>query len=161
MMKTLKPWWQSLVYRERLIVSALVVIVILFLFQIMVWKPLYQGRDNALNSVDKQEKLLTWMQSQAQLASQLKGNTSATQVNGQSLSQRINTSAKQSKVTISRFQTAGDKSVQVWLEAIEFSSLMHWLEQIQSRYGIQLESISISETAKQGRVSVQAKLTEV
>ena len=161
MMKTLTPWWQSLVYRERLIVSALVVIMIVFLFQLMIWKPLYQGHENALNSVDKQAKLLTWMQSQAQLASQLKGNATATHVNGQSLSQRINTSAKQSKVTISRFQTAGDQSVQVWLEAIEFSSLMQWLEQIQSRYGIQLESISISETAQQGRVSVRAKLTEV
>jgi len=161
MMKTAQQWWQSLVYRERMIVSALAFLVIVLLCKALIWNPLYQGRDNALNSVNAQESLLIWMQTQAHLAEQLRGKSSTKQYNGQSLSQRINGSAKQSKITIHRFQTAGDKSVQVWFEDTAFSTLLFWLEQVQSQYGIQLENIAISETAKQGRVNVRMRLTEV
>jgi len=158
-MSGFQQWWQTLVSREKMVVAALAIIVILLAFQMMILKPLYQGRDNAQNSVDKQAELLQWMQQRGALAKQLKRSASpSSQANGQSISQRINSSAKRAKLEINRFQTVGDNSVQVWLDNAEFSKLLLWLETMQKRQGIQIESIAIGETSKSGLVSVRATL---
>jgi len=158
-MSGFQQWWQTLVSREKMVVAALAIIVILLAFQMMILKPLYQGRDNAQNSVDKQAELLQWMQQRGALAKQLKRSASpSSQANSQSISQRINSSAKRAKLEINRFQTVGDNSVQVWLDNAEFSKLLLWLETMQKRQGIQIESIAIGETSKSGLVSVRTTL---
>lgn len=160
-MKGLQQWWQSLVSRERIVVAILGVFVFVMMFQMLVWNPLYQGRQNAAHSVNKQAELLHWMQQNAQRATQLQSNaiTSSSSVKGQSISQTINVTAALAKIDINRFQTAGENSVQVWLDNADFSKLLWWLETIQKEQGIQTESIAISETAEAGLVSVRMTLT--
>lgn len=160
-MKGLQQWWQSLVSRERIVVAILGVFVFLMMFQMLVWNPLYQGRQNAAYSVNKQAELLHWMQQNAQRATQLQSNTitSSSSVKGQSISQTINVTAAFAKIDINRFQTAGEHSVQVWLDNADFSTLLLWLETIQKQHGIQTDSIAISETSTAGLVSVRMTLT--
>jgi len=159
-MNEIQQWWQTLVYRERIVVSVLAIVVILFMFQSLILKPLYQARDNAQNSVNKQAELLQWMKQKGALAKQLKRTSPIqSQVKGVSISQRINTTAKRTKIEINRFQTSGDTSVQVWLDSVDFSKLLLWLNTLQSKNGVHIESVAISETSKAGFVSVRSTLT--
>ncbi|NQY27212.1 MAG: type II secretion system protein M [Piscirickettsiaceae bacterium] len=160
MKSSVQQWWQTLVIREKQMVAALAVVIIFLLFQVMIIGPLYQGRENATHSLDKQVELLQWMQDKTLLAKQLQQqNPLPKMIGAQSISQRINSTAKRAKIDISRFQTAGSDNVQVWLEQVEFSTLLLWLETMQKKHGVQVESIAISETSKSGRVSVRATLT--
>lgn len=80
----------------------------------------------------------------------------------QAKGQSINTSAKQVNVEINRFQTSGDASVQVWLDSVNFSSLLIWLEALQIKQAVYIENIAISETSKSGIVSARATfVTEI
>jgi general secretion pathway protein M len=152
-----KQWWQSLAARERMIVAILIAIVIVMIFQLMVWKPLYQARDKAQNSVVKQAELLQWMQQRSNVAKQLQRVTStASTFSNLSLSQRINTSAKQSKLEINRFQSSGNDAAQVWLDKANFSSLLLWLEALQVNQSVIVESIAVNQTSESGIVSVRA-----
>jgi len=159
-MNELQQWWQSLVIRERIIVTVLAVFVALMMFQVMVWNPLHKGQENAANSVQKQTEVLRWMQERAALVAELQRNTPASNssVKRQSISQRLNSSATQAKVEINRFQTVGDNSVQVWLDQVEFSKLLLWLEIVHNEQEIQTESIVVSETGKAGLVSARMTL---
>jgi len=158
-MNGLQQWWQSLVKRERIVVAALTVIVALLVFQSLIWQPLYQGRDNARNSVDKQAQLLSWIQKQALVVKQLQASSTQVTSSSQSISQRINTAAKSRKIEINRFQTSGDNSVQVWLDNADFSQSLLWLEVLQKRHRVIVESISVSETNKAGLVGIRATLS--
>ena len=121
-MNVLQQWWQTLVQRERIVIIALAIMVTLLLFQTYILTPLYQSRDYARNSIDRQADLLLWMQKKSILAKQLESSSTVlTQVNRASISQRINTSAKRAKLEINRFQTTGDDTVQVWLDNVNFS----------------------------------------
>jgi len=156
-MSVFQEWWQARISRERIVIIILAATVILLIFQTVILNPLYQGRDNARNSADKQAELLQWMQQRSSLVKQLRLNKPGVlQVKGQSISQRINTSAKQAKVEINRFQTSGDASVQVWLDSVNFSSLLAWLEALQIKQAVYVENIAISETSKSGMVSARA-----
>lgn len=159
-MNALQQWWKTLVSRERIVVMVLAAIVIALLFQRIVLNSLYQGRDNARNSIAKQAELLQWVQQRSILVKQLQGASSpALAQDGQSISQRINALAKQGKLEINRFQTAGDNSVQVWLDNADFSMLLLWLETLQTKYAVHIENIAITETNNPGIVSVRATLT--
>jgi len=158
-MKDIQQWWQTLVQRERIVVAVLMVIVVLLTFQALIWQPLYQGRDNARNSVDKQAELLSWMQQQAVNAKQLQSSSSRVRNSSQSISQRINTAAKRAKIEINRFQTSGDNKVQVWLDNADFSKSLLWLEALQKKYGVVVDSITVSETNKAGLVGIRATLS--
>ena len=159
-MNELQQWWQSLVIRERIIVTVLAVFVALMMFQVMVWNPLHKGQENAANSVNKQTEVLRWMQERAALVAELQRNMPASNssVKRQSISQRLNSSATQAKVEINRFQTVGDNSVQVWLDHVDFSKLLLWLEIVHNEQEIQTESIFVGETGKAGLVSARMPL---
>ncbi|NOQ93424.1 MAG: hypothetical protein GQ547_02180 [Methylophaga sp.] len=158
-MIALQQWWQSLVKREQIVVAILTIIVVLLTFQSLVWQPLYQGRDNARNSVDKQAQLLSWMNQQAVVAKQLKASSSQVNRSSQSISQRINAAAKRTKIEINRFQTSGENKVQVWLDNADFSKSLLWLEALQKKQGVVVDSITVSETNKVGSVAIRATLS--
>jgi general secretion pathway protein M len=158
-MNAIQQWWNTLVQRERVVVALLLVLVIALMIQMLIVTPLYQSRDKLLNSVDKQSELLAWMQERSALAKQLKGNSTPVSTSNGSLSQRVNSSAKQMKLEINRFQTSGDNSVQVWLDNAEFSKLLLWLEKLEKRYAVQVNNIVINETDKLGFVSVRTTLS--
>jgi len=160
--KELQYWWQSLVDTERKVVAALVVLVVLVLFQSMIWAPLHEGRKNAMNSVEKQAELLQWMRQRAALASMLKPQgVAAPKAGAHSMSRHINAMAKQAKIDVNRFETARDGSVQIWLDKVEFSALLLWLEALQKSHGIQVESIVVGETGQSGLISVRATLVSM
>lgn len=160
-MIALRQWWQSLVKREQIVVAALSLLVVLLIFQSLIWQPLYQGRDNARNAVEKQAQLLSWMNQQAQVAKQLKASSTHVNRSTHSISQRINTEAKRAKIDINRFQTSGENSVQVWLDNVEFSKSLLWFEALQKRQGVIVDSITVSETNKAGLVAIRTTLSTV
>jgi len=158
-MNDLQQWWGGLVKRERIVLVALAVIITLLAFQSLIWQPLYQQRDNARNSVDKQARLLNWMQKQALLVKQLKSSSIQVASSSQSISQRVNTAAKRGGIEINRFQTSGDNHVQVWLDNADFTKSLLWLEVLQKRQGVMVESITVSETNKAGFVGIRATMS--
>ena len=158
-MNGLQQWWGLLVKRERIVLVALAVIIALLAFQSLIWQPLYQERNNARNSVDRQAELLNWIQKQALIVRQLKSSPIQVASPSQSISQRVNTAAKRGGIEINRFQTSGDNNVQVWLDNADFSKSLLWLEALQKRQGVMVENITVSETNKAGLVGIRATLS--
>lgn len=158
-MNELQQWWQSLVSRERIIVAVVGVLVVAVLFQMMIWQPIHQGRNNAATAAQNQYELLQWMHQRSILAKQLtKSSVTINSASKQSITQRLNTTAAQAKININRFQSSGENNVQVWLENADLAKVFLWLETLQQSQGIVVESIAINETDSAGFVSVRLSL---
>lgn len=158
-MNELQQWWQSLVSRERIIVAVVGVLIVAVLFQMMIWQPIHQSRDNANTAAKNQYELLQWMHQRSILAKQLtKSSVTINSASKQSITQRLNATAAQAKININRFQSSGENNVQVWLENADLAKVFLWLETLQQSQGIVVESIAINETDLAGFVSVRMSL---
>jgi general secretion pathway protein M len=58
-----------------------------------------------------------------------------------------------------RMQPDGDTQVRVWFEGVPFDQLLRWIFNLQSRYGIRVDSLDIERQATPG--TVNARLTLV
>jgi len=158
-MNTLQTWWQSLVQRERIVVSILAVVIVMVLFQMMIWQPVHQARLNAYISIDKQSELLQWMKQQAEIARTLQPNSNVSKLASGSIGQRVNLAAKKHKITISRLQTSDQNTIQIWLVDADFSQVLLYLQTLQTKYNVLVTSIAVTETNKPGLVDVRVSFS--
>lgn len=156
-MNELKQKWQQLESRERQLVSALAAVFAVALFYFAIWSPLQSGVDAAKQRVASQQRNLTWMQESATKIIQSKGQskTSARKVSG-SLSQRVNRTASQHGIKLSRIQPQkNDLSVRI--DSVDFNKLLAWVKSMEQQ-GIQVVSVDLSKEDQPGLTEVRKLL---
>lgn len=157
----MRTWFDSLQQRERVVVIAGAVLVLLALLYVLAWAPLAAGRQALAEDVSR------WEQSLADLRP-LRGLQSSGATDAQS-----SNSAAQTPVVIvdqtlrvrgldralQRSQPTGSSGIRVEFENVAFDDLVLWLGDLSSDYGMQVTSGSVSQSPQSAPGRVNATFT--
>ncbi len=149
----MRDWFDSLEQRERLILSAGAVLVVLIVIWTFVWAPLRSGAAELDDAVAEKSQLLAALQ--------------RAQAVGGSASAGVPTAATQSLVlivdqthrvhglagTLSRTTPDGTDGIRVTFQAASFDFLVNWLVALQRGHGVAVESANFDGTRQAGLVS--------
>ena len=159
----LKQRWDTLEPRERrtLIGGAVALAIIVFVYGI--WLPAQRKVEQLDEAVAQQRATLAWMQQAAAEARALQASgarSTTANTGGQALYALADQSARKAGLgsAIRRVDPSGNDKVRVTLEGASFDSMIGWLAQIQSQYGIEASLVSARLTDAPGRVNGEAVL---
>ncbi|MCM2680885.1 type II secretion system protein GspM [Echinimonas agarilytica] len=149
--------WEQLQPRERQLVAGMGVFFGLLLFYVLVWEPLHDGVEQAQQRVETQQDNLIWMQRSAArvILSRDTKPSAASKVSG-SISQRINRTASQLNIKLSRIQPQKDE-VNVRIDSVDFNSFMTWVQTLEKQR-VAVVSADVSRGDLPGHVEVRKLL---
>jgi general secretion pathway protein M len=158
----MKAWLAGLEPRERMLVLAIVGALVVLLVYGMLLQPFYNQHGKLKAGVAEQRETLKWMQQSAATVRQLRGSgqTASTGLGGRSLLSVADASARNSGLgpALKRVEPEGSSGVRVWLDGAAFDSVAGWLDLMSTRYGVDIESITIESSGGPGRVNVRLTL---
>ena len=157
----MKDWLAGLAPRERIIVYAAAALLAVILVYAILVQPLYSKYDKRVSSVAQQRDTVQWMQQNAVTVSKLKGaNPAAEGLAGRSLLSVTDAAARAAKLgpALKRVEPEGSDAVRVWLDAAAFDVVVGWLEVMSSRYGADVDTITLERAEAAGRVNVRLTL---
>jgi len=161
----MKIWWHDLQQREQHLIlggSFVLLAVILWAF---IWLP-YQKNKNTLQLQihARGQQLIEITQIAAQVQStdksQQSGNSMLARGN-KSLLRLTDESARAAGLAaaLKRIEPDTEQRVQVWLENASFDKLIAWLEVIEGKYSIRVESSSINKVSNKTTGTVNARIS--
>lgn len=157
----MKEWWHNLQQREqRVLLAGGAALVVLMLYT-LVWDPYQQEMRRLHETVAaKRLDLASMQQAAAEIETLRRSGAGGSLPSGQSIMGIIDSSAKQFSVGagIKRIQPEGERSVKVWAEQVSFDDLIHWLDDVQKKYGIAIHTISVERQEVNGLVNVRMEL---
>ncbi|MBI2383438.1 MAG: type II secretion system protein M [Gammaproteobacteria bacterium] len=156
-----RSWWNALAPRERRILSVggpLAAVIVLYFG---VWQSLADTRvrrERALADARQLAQRLEQIGAEVEKSRRQGGAASA----GRNLSllAAVDQAGKSSQLgkAPSRIQPEGDKQVRVWLEDVSFDALVRWMQDLQARYGLRIESADIERESGPGLVDARLTL---
>jgi general secretion pathway protein M len=150
---------QQLAPRERVIVGAGAVMLVLVLIYLLAWEPLVQAKHQRAAALDRARALATRIEQAAVL---VRGQSSGRSIDrNTSLVAAIDRTSRSPVLgkAPSRVQPEGDDEVKVWIEDVPFNNLLRWLQDLETRYGIGAVTAEVERGARPGVVSVRLSLT--
>ncbi len=156
-LERLRAWWSSLADRERRVLSAGGVALVLIVLYAGVWDPLSGARHRRETELQAARAMASQLETLAAAAPRAGGAPAGA---GQSLLAVIDQSRKSSSITKppSRLQPEGDDTVRIWLEDVPFEGLLRWLGELQTRYGVRVDSAEIERESGPGLVNARLTL---
>lgn len=156
----IKEWLDNLAPRERNLVYAGSVVLAALVLYLALWEPLANGRAQLREQVAAQRETLAWMQGAAAQIQSLRGATQQRVGTGQSLLALIDQTARQNELSnaVKRIEPGGQDTVRVWIEDAAFDTLVQWLDLLQQRYGVSVDTITLDRENAIGRVSARITL---
>jgi len=147
--------------RERWIVSVGAAIVLVTLLYLAVWEPIvdaHRQRVQALESARLLAIRLEQAAAQVQRAGGQRGAAAAGR--GLSLMAAVDQASKQGTLGKSptRIQPEGDREVRVWFEDVSFDALVRWLAELQTRYGVGVQTLDVEPQSTPGKVNARMSL---
>jgi len=150
--------------RERHMVIAAGIIVVVTLLYATIWEPIYSELDNQRQRYQSQHQLLVWMKEKSREIKTLQssGAQSTARFDNQSVSSLVERSAQSMGVkTFIKKQTSDKKGVKIDLEQADFNRIILWLNDMQHKYAIQASNIKIEKQEKSGSVNVHVTLERI
>lgn len=161
----MKEWLAGLEPRERMLVYAAAAVVGVILVYAIFIAPLYSKYDKLVDSVDQQRETVQWMQQNAVTIRQLKGAGPAAGqgLAGRSLLSVADSEARSARLgpALKRVEPEGSDAVRVWLDGASFDELVGWLEVMSSRYGADVDTITLERAEAAGLVNARLTLRAV
>lgn len=153
----MKEWLNSLEPRERRLVLSGAGIAAVLLVYVLIWEPFAAKVERLRTGNGEQQAVLLWMEGAAKEVKQLNRGAHRQAATGQSLLALIDSTAKAGRLgtSLKRVQPDGEQRVQVWLEEAVFDDVVAWLEGLNQRQGITLESSVIAAKDKPGLADVR------
>lgn len=155
----MKEWFDSLEARERRIMLGGAVVLLLVIIYFLGWEPFINRLHELRESTQKKQLDVAWMQNAAQQVKQLQArNTAPAQLGaGQSLLGVIDRTAKLKKLgdSVKRVQPDGSSKARVSLESANFDVVIAWLEELERRYGVGIETITFEKREEPGLVDAR------
>lgn len=160
----MKDWFIGLESRERAALIFGAAALLLFLFYVAVWQPVFGGIDKLETTVREQRDSIQWMQNAAgevrllQRTSQRGGKN----LGGRSLLAVVDQSARKVGLgpELKRVEPEGSDAVRVWLESAPFDNLILWLGELSSEQGVRVRAITVEGEDVHGRVKSRVTLME-
>ncbi len=155
----MKEWFESLEARERQMVIGGAVTLLVLSIYFLGWEPFINRLHDLQESTQRKQLDLAWMQNAAKEVKQLQATqtTPARFAAGQSLLGVIDRSAKSKQLgdAMKRVQPDGTSKARVWLENAKFDVVIGWLEELERRYGVGIETITFEKQAEEGLVDAR------
>lgn len=153
--------FQALQVRERWMLGVGAAALLLTVLYLAVWEPIAESRDQrAVALASSRDIAVRLEQAAAQLRATAGQNPAATAGRGLSLLAAVDQASKLGSLGKSptRVQPEGDREVRVWFEDLSFDHLVRWLAELQTRYGISVQTMDIEAQSEPGRVNVRLSL---
>ena len=152
-------WYRSLARREQLAVAVLGTVLALMLVYQLVWAPVLDSRERAVSNYLARERVLNWIQDNADMVRQARSSQSdrPQTYQGDWISV-INASASGAGLTLRGFTPEGNSAARVQLEQQEFARIIAWLQTLEQQQGIRASAVEISTSQTPGMVNVRATL---
>lgn len=163
-MKQLEPlqqWYNGLESRERSLVIAATITIIITLFYLVIWEPIHQGLADQRQQYETQNNIHAWMQQAAQEVKTLKaGGSRAIKPSNQPVSIIIEQSASNAglKNNLSKLDASGSTGARVKLDDVSFDQMLIWLNTLEQHHAIVVDSADIDRADKPGTVSARLSL---
>jgi len=158
----MKEWLAALAPRERFLVYLAAVVVGIALIYMLLFQPLYARYDRRADSVARQQETVQWMQQSAATIRQLRSTNPGTGqgLEGRSLLSVTDSAARTARLgpALKRVEPEGSDAVRVWLDGATFDELVGWLDVMSSRYGADVDTISLERAESAGRVNARLTL---
>jgi general secretion pathway protein M len=154
----LKARFEELDPREQralLLMSGFLLLVIFYLF---IWSPVGSYKVEGQADYDRQLALFSYLKSTEPEARAVAGGASDVRKGGQTLLSSVSSAARSVGINPSRLQPEGENGVSVWFDTVTFTSLMRWLEKLESERGIVVSQLSIDSRDTAGQVSARLVL---
>lgn len=160
-MAALKQWFDGLQPRERAIVIAGAVLVLLVALYVLAIAPFYKSLNERAERVARKEGDLAWMRSVAGELQALSASRPMRQTTGESLVVLIDRAARECGLAsaLTGQTPTGESGIRVRLEAAEFDKLMVCLGTLQQVHAVTIESATIDRAAQPGLVNASLVLT--
>lgn len=161
----MKAWLEGLDQRERILVYGLAGVLAVILIYAIVIRPLYSKYDRLAASVDEQRETVQWMQQGAATVRQLRsaGPANAAGLDGRSLLSVTDSAARAANLgsVLKRVEPEGSDAVRVWLDGASFDAVVGWLDVMRSRYGAEVDTITLEKAGSPGLVNARLTLQAV
>ena len=138
--------------RERIMVHAAAIALLIFLPYQFLWAPLMNSVEDKRTLVEKQERDLIWMKSHLAEVKQLSRTSSQATSSGQSLYGVVERTARQKFGGDIRVQQEGKKGIRIQIKNSGFDDVMIWLDDLQFRHKIFVKDFKIDSEKSVGRV---------
>jgi general secretion pathway protein M len=154
-------WYKGLQPRDQLLTAVMSVILLITIFYIAIWEPVYDGLSKQQQLYVSQQNALLWMQQASAEAKSLKlsGGAVNRRSNNQPVSLVIEQSASTAglKKNLSKLESSGKSGAQAKLEMASFDQMLIWINTLKRSYNVNITSANIEHTDKEG--AVNARLT--
>jgi len=152
----IQEWWYQLAPRERILVGACAIIVVLALLWTLAVRPLFQGSALLAEQVASKQSQLSNMQ---ELAARVQAGGNSTPsgnrpASTESLVLIIDRTTRERALAsyLKRNQPESSSSVRLRFEGAPFDELVQWLAELQTNHGMTTVSANFDE-ASTGRVN--------
>lgn len=162
MMAQLEPLlerWRQLQPREQLILAAGTVIAVVLLGWALLVSPILVAREDARAALSGQRQLAIDLEIAASRFGNV-GNARQTSSANLTLIAVVDRSIRGSRIgkPASRLQPDGETRARVWLEDVNFDAMVAWLAELESRYGVRIDTADIDRSSGAGLVDVRLTL---
>lgn len=163
-LEALTTWYRNLEPREKLLVAITSVILLITIFYIAVWEPVYNGLDQQQKLYNSQQNTLLWMQqASAEVKALKRSGASATKRNSnQPVSLIIEQSASTAglKKNLSKLESSGKTGAQAKLEAVSFDQMLIWINALKRNNGVIISSANIERADIPGTVNARLSFSK-
>jgi general secretion pathway protein M len=158
----MRQWFEQLAPRERLILGAGAVIVLILVLYAVIWSPLVHDVERLEASLEEQSRSAAWMRQAAREVSTLnRGASGGSASDGRPLLTLVEQTARTAGLgaALNRVEPQGSGTAGVWLQNAAFDDLINWLGQIDAELGVRVDSMVADPQDTPGRVNVRLVLS--
>jgi general secretion pathway protein M len=158
----LRKWYAALPVKEQWMVLFTGILVVITLFYILLWEPIFEGLDNQKQLLLTQNKTLFEMQQYAAEAASMK--TTGNVVKIRDADKPVNLVVDQSlqnaglKPMVKKLESSDNDGARVTLNDASFNQLLVWLNTLATYNNIHVVSANIERTEKQGYANARLTL---
>ena len=155
----MKEWFESLARRERRMIVAAVLFVLLSLIYLLIVSPLMTANETLSQSVAEKADDYEWMKSRATDArSRVLASTDGQKDDNRTLIARVTSELRTKNITPVQVRPEGETRLNVTLRDVNFTHLMDRLDHLQSNFAVHVAKASIEPGSETGLVNAQLTL---
>ncbi|MDH5472240.1 MAG: type II secretion system protein M [Gammaproteobacteria bacterium] len=157
----LRHWLNSLNTRERNSIIAAAVFLVISLFYLAIWEPVFNNLHIEQQKFESERQLYYWMKDAAAELQTLQstGTRLTNRFKNQSISSLAELSAQSTGIKQNIKKLDSDsKGVKVELDQVSFDQLILWLSDMSQKYSIQVTSLHIEKQKDPGTVNARISL---
>jgi general secretion pathway protein M len=154
MKEKIRQYLDQLNERERRMVYAAAIALLVFLPYQLAWVPFTSAISELKEKVQQQEQDLVWMQNSATELKQLARNTKSKTAGSNSLYGVIENTARQKFGNDIRVEQESKNGIRVRIKETGFDDMLLWLDDLQYRHKVYVKEFKVDRETGVGRVSV-------